>query len=177
MFTEKRIGREEIFFGHVFDVYKDTVELDNNSIATRELIEHNGGVAVLAITDNDEILLVRQYRYGAQKELFELPAGKLEKNEDPRECGIRELKEETGFAANSFEYLNEMFVSPAYCTEKIYIFKATGLVEGQQQLEEDELLDVIKMPFDKAVEMCINGEIDDSKTMVGILTYAQKKER
>lgn len=168
---EHTVSQEPIFSGKVFDISRDTVKIDDN-LFVRELVSHNGGVSVLAIDNDDNIYMVRQYRYGAKDVLLELPAGKLEKGENPRECAIRELKEETGMSAAEFVFLAELIPTPAYCSEKISIFLARGLTAGEQKLDPDEYLSVEKIPFKEALQMCIDGRVTDSKTLIGILKYA-----
>lgn len=168
-FFEKTIKSEYIFDGRVVRLRYDEVELPDGSRSNREIVEHYGGVAVAAITDEDEIFLVRQYRHPYGEVIYEIPAGKIEKGEDPFECGKRELKEEVGATADHYELLAVDYPSPGYCGEKIYIYYADGLHLGENELDEGEFLEVVKVPFDKAVEMVMKGEIPDSKTQIAIL--------
>ena len=172
---EQQLLRETIYRGKVFNVYLDKVRLENNAEVGRELVEHHGGVAVLAVDNDDNVLMVRQFRYGAQEVLLELPAGKLELGEKPAECGLRELAEETGMIAGEYSFLAKLNPTPAYCSECIYIYLAKGLKSGQQRLDADEFLNVERVPFSKALAMCLNGEITDAKTLIGILKYAAVK--
>lgn len=169
---EKIVDSERIFDGRVVRLRRDRVLLGNGSYTYREIIEHNGGVCVLPITDDDEIILVRQYRSPFNTVLTELPAGKLEKGEEPIECGIRELKEEVGATASEIKYLGRLYPTVAYDTEVIYMYMATGLSFESQHLDEDELVEIIKLPFDEAVEMVLNDELPDSKTQIAILKAA-----
>lgn len=173
--TEKTITSKYIYEGRVVRLRFDEVELPDGSRSTREIIEHNGGVSVAAMTDNDEIILVRQYRHPYGEIIYEIPAGKIEKGEDPFECGKRELKEEAGATAEHYELLGIDYPSPGYCGEKIYIYYADGLTFGENDLDEGEFLDVIKVPFDKAVEMVMSDEIKDSKTQIAILKIKAKR--
>ncbi len=173
---EKTISSKYIFEGHVVRLRYDEVELPDGSRSNREIIEHNGGVAVAAITDNDEIILVRQYRHPYGEVLYEIPAGKIEKGEDPFICGKRELKEEAGAEAEHYELLGIDYPSPGYCGEKIYIYYAENLTFGEKQLDDGEFLDVKFVPFDKAVEMVMKGEIPDSKTQIAILKIKALRE-
>ncbi len=166
---EKTSESELIFEGRILTLKKDTVILENGAIATREVVEHDGGVTVVPVTDDGDIILVSQYRYPYKSELLETPAGKLNKGEDPFECGKRELKEETGAVANRYIDLGTMYPSPGYCSETIYMYLATGLSFEEQKLDEDEFLSVVKLPFKKAVDMVLNGEISDAKTQIAIL--------
>ena len=166
--TEKTVSSKYIFEGQVVRPRYDEVELPDGSFSTREIVEHNGGVAVAAITDNDEIILVRQYRHPYGEVILEIPAGKMEKGEDPFECGKRELKEEAGAEAQHYELLAVDYPSPGYCGEK--------LTFGEAQLDEGEFLDVLFIPFEKAVEMVMSGEIKDSKTQIAILKIKAMRE-
>ena len=172
---EQQISRETVFNGRVFTVHVDKVRLENNAEASRELVEHHGGVAVLAIDDDDNLLMVRQFRYGAQQALLELPAGKLELGENPAECGLRELMEETGMSAGEYRFFAKMYPTPAYCSECIHIYLAAALKQGRQKLDADEFLNVERVPFSKAFEMCRSGEIVDAKTLIGVLKYAAER--
>ena len=171
---EKKISRKDIFRGRVFNIHVDTVRLPNNAIATREVVEHHGGVGILALDENDNILMVRQFRYGAGDVFLEIPAGKLERGEDPAGCGIRELREETGMNASEYTFLAKMYPTPAYCSECIHIYLARGLTPaaGGQNLDEGEFLQVERVPLAEALRMCTSGEITDAKTLVAIFKFA-----
>lgn len=164
-----------IFNGAIINVHNDTVTLVGGDTAYREVVDHPGGVAVAGLTENNEILLVRQFRYPYKETILELPAGKLEKGEDPREAGIREFKEECGAEAERFEPLGEIYPSPGYCGEIIRIFYAEGLTFGEQKLDEDEFLDVIKMPVKDCISKIMSGEIKDAKTIAGIFKLKELK--
>ena len=174
LYEEKTMKSERIFEGKVLTLRVDTIELPNKKYSKREIIEHSGGVAIVAVTDEWEIVLVKQYRKAIEDFLLELPAGKLEYGEDPLECGKRELKEETGYTAGSMELLSETYSSPGYSTEKIYIYLARDLVAGESALDEGEYLEVDKIKIEKLIEMVNNNKIKDSKTINGIL-IAQNK--
>ncbi len=166
---EKTISSDNVYNAHIFKVYKDTAQLENGAEVIRDVVKHSGGVCVVALTDNNEVLFVRQFRYPHSKVLFEIPAGKLNEDENHYDCGLRELKEETGCTAEHYEYLGCLLPTPAYCSEVIHIYLATGLKSGEQKLDDDEFLDVLKIPMDKAIEMIMNGEIEDAKTQIGIM--------
>ena len=168
---EKQLHSQKIFSGKIFDVVVDDVEIENGNHAKREVVYHNGGVAVLAVNDQNEIYLVKQFRYPFLQEMYEIPAGKREKDEDPKLCGIRELKEEIGMEADHFEYLGKMHSSPGCFSEIVYLFLATGLHSTGQQLDEDEFLDVYKVSLDKALEMIENDELTDAKSQLAVLKY------
>ena len=135
----------------------------------REYIKHPGGVCVAAVDENEDLYMVEQFRYPFQKALTEVPAGKLEYGEDPLECGRRELKEEVGAEAESFEYLGCLYPTVAYDTEKIYMYLARGLSFSEQDLDDGEFLDVKKMPLKQAFEMAMAGQLPDAKTQLAII--------
>lgn len=166
---EKTLNSQKIFEGKIIKVCRDEVELENGKVASREVVLHSGGVCVIPITDDNCVLMVKQYRYPMKKALLELPAGKLEYGEKHYDCGLRELREEVGMLANSYEYLGAIYPTPAYVSEQIHLYLAKELVPDAQQLDADEFLDVIKMPLKEAVKLVLSGEICDSKTQIGIL--------
>lgn len=170
--NETTLDSQLIFEGRVIRVEKDTVQLEDNSQAFREVVRHPGGVCILALTDKEEILLVKQFRYPHHTVTTELPAGKLEYGENPETCGKRELLEECGCTADSFTYLGNLFPTPAYCGEVIHMYLAKDLHFGDQSLDSDEFLDVEKMPFEEAVSKVLAGEFPDAKTQIAILKYA-----
>ena len=167
--TEKTIGSEEIFAGNVIYVKRDTVKLPNGNIATREVVEHPGGVAVVPIDEEGNVYMVRQYRYPLGRLCLEIPAGKLNYGEDHRECGLRELSEETGMDTDCFEYLGVFCPSPGFSQELIHIYLATKLRQNKMHLDEDEFLEVEKYKFDKLLSMIREGKIKDGKTVIGLL--------
>ncbi len=169
---EKTLDTTQIFDGRVVKLHRDTVLLENGERATREVIEHSGGVCVLPLTENDEILFVKQFRYPFKSVLLEIPAGKREKGEEPLACGIRELHEEVGAEAAKITCLGKLYPTVAYDTEVIYMYLAEGLSFSSRHLDEDEFVDVVKIPFERAVEMVMNDEIPDSKTQLAILKAA-----
>lgn len=175
--SEKQLSKEYIFNGRVINLRRDTALLPNGKTAIREVIEHNGGVCVAALTDNDEVLMVRQFRYPYFEIVPEIPAGKRDsKDEDPLSCGMRELREETGAVAEKFIPLGELYPTPGYCGEIIWMYAATGLTFGEQDTDEDEFLSVERVPLEKAVEMILNGEIKDAKTQTAILKLKLLKD-
>lgn len=169
--SETKLTSEMIYEGKILNLRRDTVRLENGNTALREVIEHSGGVAVLALDDDGCIFMVRQFRYPTGGTLLELPAGKLEKGEDPATCGIRELEEECGCTASVFQPLATLIPTCAYDTEVIRVYYAAQLSVSQQHLDPDEFLTVEKIPFERAVEMVLSGEITDAKTQVGILKF------
>lgn len=169
---EKTLASETKFEGRIIKVILDDVELENGKTAKREVVCHNGGVCVAALTENDEVLLVRQFRYPYKEVLLELPAGKLEKGEDPFEAMKREQMEETGTTGENYVSLGNLYPSPGYCGEIIRIWACRVSAKGEMHLDDDEFLEVERIPLQKAVEMVLNNEIPDSKTQVGILKTA-----
>lgn len=173
---EKELEREELYRGPVFTVTTHRVGLEDGGESRRDVVNHHGGSCIAAVDGEGRILLVRQYRFAAGKELLELPAGKLEEGEDPLSAAARELTEETGCTAASLTKLTEMIPTPAYCTERIYIYEAHGLsAGGGQRLDRDEFLDVVPVPLERAAAMVLAGEITDAKTQVGVLLMAAKR--
>ena len=169
---EKTLDNSVVYDGKILKLVLKDVLLPNGKTAKREVVAHSGGVGVIALTKDDEILLVKQFRSPYEKTVIEIPAGKKEPGEDPLECGKRELLEETGFTAEKFIPLGELYPSPGYCGEIIHLFLATSLNKSNQNLDEDEFLTVLKIPFSEALDMVMSGEICDSKTMVAILKTA-----
>lgn len=169
---EKEVSGKYIFNGKIINLRVAKAELPNGKITTREIVEHNGGVCVVPLTKNNELIFVRQFRFPYKRVVLELPAGKLEKGENPLDAGKRELQEETGASAKNIVSLGTLFPSPGYTDEIIYIYLASDLTLGEQNPDEDEFLSVVKIPLEEAVKMVLNNEISDAKTQVGILkTY------
>ncbi len=170
--TEKTLKKEYIFKGRIINLRVDDALMPDGKTALREVVEHPGGVCVAALTDENELLFVEQFRYPYSEVVLELPAGKLEYGEDPFLAGKRELKEETGAQASEYEELGKLYPTPGYCGEIIHMYLAKGLSYGEQQLDIDEFLEVKRIPLETAFKMVMNNEIRDSKTQVGIMkTY------
>ena len=175
--SEKTLAEKEIFNGKIIRVHLDDVELPDGEKSFREVVEHSGGVCVAPIDENYELTFVRQFRYPFKKVLWELPAGKLEKGENPLEAGIRELHEECGVECEKVIDMGTIYPTVAYCSEIIYLFAAVGLKKTQQKLDDGEFLEIEKLPVEKAVEMVMNGEISDAKTVALVLKIdALKRE-
>lgn len=170
---ETKIEGEIIYNGKILRLERDKVILENGNNAYREVVRHNGGACIVAVTKDNEILFVKQYRYPLNKVVMEIPAGKLEPNEHPEICAKRELREETG-AIGEVEYLTEIYPTPGYSSEIIYIYAAFNVEIGSLSLDEDEFIDVVKVDIDSALEMIKSGEIKDAKTIVGILLVADR---
>ena len=168
-FTEKPISSNLVFDGKVIKVYKETVLLPNGKKGYREIVRHRGAVAAVPVQDG-KIYLVRQFRYAAQTHLLEVPAGKLDSDdEDPEWRTREELMEEIGKDAKTLIPLGYIYTSPGFATEKIYLYLATDLVDKKKEADEDEFLEIVEMDFEEAVKMCVEGEIPDSKTNVAIM--------
>lgn len=169
---EKMITRERVFDGKLLKVNKDKILLPNDKEAYREWIEHNGACAIVYVDEDNNILLEKQFRYPFGKTIIELPAGKLDSVlEDHKECAIREFREETGLISKDMTYLGETGLALAYSNEVIYIYYTNVVEKGETEFDNDEFLTSFKVPFEKALEMCNNGEIIDSKTIIGINLY------
>lgn len=168
---ERQKSSEYIYKGAIINMRLDTAILPNGNTAKREVVEHPGGVCVLPIDKNGDVLLVRQFRYPYMKETLEVPAGKRDKDgdSDPLTCGKRELKEETGAKAQNYIPLGTLYPSPGYTDEIIYMYAATGLAFGEAEPDEDEFINLVRMPLKEAVDMVMRGEIPDSKTQTAIL--------
>lgn len=170
---ETKIEGETLYDGKILRLERDKVILENGNTAYREVVRHNGGACIVPVTKDNKILFVKQYRYPFSKVIMELPAGKLEINEQPEVCAKRELREETG-AIGEVEYLTEIYPTPGYSSEIIYIYAAFNVEIGSLSLDEDEFIDVVKVDINSALEMVKNGEIKDAKTIVGILLVADR---
>lgn len=176
MHYEKFISSEDIFKGVILNVKRDTVELENGARATREVVRHNGAVCIAPLTDKGELVFVRQYRYVLGRELLELPAGKLDsKSEDRFECAVRELKEETGYSADKITFMGNYVSAPGFTDELLSLYLAEDLHEGETSPDEDEFLDVVFIPLERAVDMVMKGELDDGKTQTLVLKIAKLK--
>lgn len=174
--TEKTLSVQEIFSGHVVRLTLDKVELENGRSAMREVVHHRGGACIAALTEKDELYLVRQYRYALGQELWELPAGKLEEGEDPFEAAKRELEEECGLKADQYIDLHPFYPTVGYCSEVIYTWLARGLHPVPMHLDEDEFLTPTKMPLEEVCRMVLEGEIRDGKTVAAVLKIKALKE-
>ena len=164
----------EIHRGKVFRLDQERVTLPNGFTTTLEVIRHPGASAMVGILEDGRVTLIRQYRHAVGRVIWEIPAGTLSPGEDPEECARRELREETGYEGERFDKLGEMVPVPGYSDETIHIFLATGLRSAAQKLDEDEVLQVERLPFDRALEMIRTNEIVDAKTIVG-LTLARAR--
>lgn len=166
---EVTLSVEEVYSGKIIKVTKEVAQLENGEKAIRELVHHSGGVCVLPVDNDNNVYFVKQFRYPYKTVLLELPAGKREEGEEPLVCGTRELREEIGATAGNIKSLGKLYPTVAYDTEVIYMFLATELSFGDNDLDDDEFIDVVKIPFDRAYEMVLNDEIPDAKTQIAIL--------
>lgn len=170
---EKTLSVRTVYDGPVFKVTSETAEIEDGTSALRDVVHHSGGVCVIPITENNEIYVVKQFRYPFKAVTVEIPAGKVNKGESHFDCGKRELLEETGCTCEEYTYLGSLYPTPAYDTEIIHIYMAKELSRGSQNLDSDEFLDVEKIPLAKAVEMVMNNELPDSKTQIAVLKAAR----
>ena len=166
---EKTVDSTEVFAGEMLHVYRDNIELPNGKMATREYVKHVGAVAVVALTENGSVVMEKQYRYPARRVVTEIPAGKLEYGEDPYDCAVRELSEETGITADNIVSLGQIYPSPGFCREVLHLYLATGLHNGQAHPDAGEFLDVLRVPFDELVEDVMSGRLRDGKTVAAVL--------
>ena len=162
---EPTVETKEIFQGKMISLQVETVQLPNGKLTTREVVRHPGAVAVLAITQDNHILFVKQYRKAIDRVSLEIPAGKLEKGEEPSLAAQRELEEETGFKAKSWKHLHSFFTSPGFADEVMHVYVATDLVSGTSNLDEDEFLDVITADQTQVISWLQSGQIVDAKTI------------
>lgn len=170
--NEETVESKLVYKGKIFEVFSDTALLENGKTTGRDVVRHPGGVCIVALSDNREVFLVRQFRYPHKRALLEIPAGKLEWGEEPLECGKRELREETGYTAERFRSLGRLLPTPAYDTEIIYMYLAEELHRSEQDLDDNEFLDVLSVPLEEAVRMVLDNEIDDAKTQLALLKAA-----
>lgn len=169
-FKEKQIKSDLIYNGKVVKLYVDDVKCPNNNLSKREIIKHNGGVCILAIIDN-KVILEKQYRYAYDEVLYELPAGKLEKNENPYDAALREFEEETGYKANTLIDYGKMYPTCGYSNEIIYMYVAKDIIKTKRHLDEDEFIEIEYVNLEEVVDMINKGIIKDAKTICLISKY------
>ena len=174
---EKKIASKEIYKGKIIDVYVDKVLLPNGNETYREVVRHCKASAILAFTDENTIILENQFRYPYDEMVLEIPAGKCDKDEDPKDAAVRELEEETGYRANNITFLGEFYPTVAYTDEIIYLYLATDLVKTKQHLDADENLDYFKISFDELLKMVKEGKIKDGKTLAAINYFIIKNKK
>ena len=167
---------KNIYKGKVVVLNVETVTLPNGATVDLEVIRHPGAAAIVPIKDDGTVILIRQFRHAAGGFIYEIPAGKLHPGEDPRDCAARELEEEIGYRASSFELLTSILTAPGFADEVIHIYIGTGLTKGRQKLDHDEVLHVVELPIEKAIAQIRDGTIRDGKTIVGLqAVYLQKR--
>src|SRR5260221_1367796 len=171
--TPEKLDSKKVFAGRVFDVTVDTVR-EGDQTYTREVVHHRGSAVILPAFDDGTIALVRQYRHPTVRYLLECPAGTLTDKDRPEEGAARELEEELGLVAGRMEKLSEFFVSPGFCEEKMWLYLATDLTATAQRLGEDEIIEVVRLPLDRALQMITEGEIEDAKTIIGVSLAAPR---
>jgi len=174
---EKTISSERIYEGRILNLRKDKVKVKDNKTSYREIVEHNGGVALAAITPEGKMVMVKQYRKAAEKAVLEVPAGKIEKDEDHRLTAERELKEETGYSADKIEYITSFYSSIGYSTEVIYLYLATGLTPGETDFDDNESIEILEYELPELKRMVFTGEIEDAKTLAAILLVESIMEK
>jgi ADP-ribose pyrophosphatase len=162
------MSMRNIYSGKVITLNIDTVTLPNGVTIDLEIVRHPGAAAVVPLMDNGIVVLIKQFRHAAGGFIYEIPAGKLHPGEDPKDCAARELEEEIGYRAGKLELLSSIFTAPGFTDEVIHIYRATGLTQGRQQLDRDEVLEIVEVSLREAIEMIRVGTIRDAKTMVGL---------
>jgi ADP-ribose pyrophosphatase len=171
---EKTISSQTIYEGKIIKVKLDEVQLPDGKTAKREIVNHPGAVAVLALTDDGKMVAVRQFRKPLERTIVELPAGKLEPGEDPLECAKRELEEETGYQASQFTHLSSFYTSPGFADELLHVYVATGLTPGPARPDEDEYVEVLLLTLEEAHELHRQGEIRDAKTVLALFAWENR---
>jgi len=166
---EKTLESKRVYEGRIINLRLDSVVLENGNTAMREVVEHPGAVGIVALKENGDIVMVKQYRKAVEQVLLELPAGKLEQGENPLDCAARELTEETGYTAGDLRYLVSFYTSPGFSNEVMHMFLATDLKEGKNDPDDDEMVETVEISRDRAMDMILKGEIKDGKTIAGIL--------
>ena len=169
MSHEPTLQSERVYQGKVVSLRVDTVELPSGRQTKREIVEHGACTAVVAIDADGDVLLVRQYRKAVEEALLEIPAGNVEPEEEPLECARRELEEETGFGAEKWRELGFFYSSPGFCTEGMRVYLATGLRQAEREADEDEIIEVVRVPLSSVAETIATGEIRDAKSIAGLL--------
>jgi ADP-ribose pyrophosphatase len=167
------IDSRTVFEGRVFDVTVDTIK-EAELVYQREIVRHPGSAVIVPVFADETVALVRQYRHPAVKYLLEIPAGTLNEGERPETGAARELEEELGVVAGKLEKLSEFFVSPGFCEEKMWVYLATELTQTEQKLDDDELIEIERLSFSEALEMISDGEIEDAKTIIGLMLAAPR---
>lgn len=166
--TEKTLNKQTIYKGKIIEVDVDEVQLPNGKTSKREIVNHTGAVAVCALTKENKVVFVKQYRKPIEQVLLEIPAGKLEKGEEPKSAALRELEEETGYKANSLELIADIYTSPGFANEKIVIYFTDDLVKGEVHLDPDEFVEQVELSLDEINDLVQNHKIEDAKTLIAL---------
>jgi ADP-ribose pyrophosphatase len=167
------LSSEEVYAGRIIRVVRDTVR-EGGKTYVREVVGHPGGAAVVPFFEDGTVAFVSQYRHPTRRYVLELPAGKLDPGERAAETAARELEEELGVVAGRMEQLSEFYTTPGFCAERLWVFLATDLGETARRHEDDEIIEVVRMPFARALGLVASGEIDDAKTIIGLLLAARR---
>lgn len=175
-FKEETVAQQRVYEGIIVNVRRDQVRLMDGRVTGREVVEHRGGVAIFAMDDQDRVALVRQYRYPMGEETLELPAGKLEKGEDPRDSALRELAEETGLVPETLEEMGVSYSSPGILSERIYLYFAKNLTQGPPQPDDGEFVETLWVPYRQLLDMAARGEIRDGKTLAALLKVSLRPD-
>ena len=178
-FYEKQVETKTVYEGLIVNIRSDIAEISNGKRVPREVVEHPGGVGIVPVTDDGKVLMVRQYRYPMEEELLEIPAGKLEIGENPLDCAVRELYEETGCTAGRIVDLGATYPSPGFCKETLFLYLALDLQQGEMHLDEDELLSLEPVGIDELIGKIMANELPDAKSIIGIMKakeYMRSKE-
>lgn len=171
---ESTISSQSIYDGRIIKVKVDEVLLPNGKTAKREIVNHQGAVAVMALTDDHKLLAVRQFRKPLERSIVEIPAGKLERGEEPLACAKRELLEETGYTAKEFTHVSSFYTSPGFADELLHVYVATGLIAGEAKPDEDEFVEVLHLSLAEAKQMHADGEIRDAKTVLALFAWENR---
>ena len=174
MSQERTLHSQRIYEGKIVNLRVDTVELPSGKKTKREIVEHGGCTAIVALDSEKNVLLVRQYRKAVERMLLEIPAGGIEPGEEPLEGARRELEEETGFSAERWEHLSVFYTSPGFCTEFMHLYLATELQPAERAADDDEHIEVVRVPLKKSLELVASGEICDAKSIAGLLLALRK---
>ena len=177
IFKEKTISSEYIYKGKIINLRRDKVNIVSGNTSYREIVEHNGGVGLIALKDDGRVILVRQFRKPLERDILEIPAGKIEIGEDSLATAKRELKEETGYTAKEYEYLGRIYPSVGYTTEMIELYLCTNLIPGDTDFDESESIEIEEYYLNDLYKMALKGKIEDAKTLAAILlVYGRKHE-
>ncbi|SEN21208.1 ADP-ribose pyrophosphatase [Lihuaxuella thermophila] len=174
---EKTIKSETIFEGRVVRLQIDQVELPNGETSTREIVKHPGAVSVMAVTNENKLVLVRQFRKPLEKTILEIPAGKLESGEDPIDCAFRELEEETGYRAAEMQHVYSFYTSPGFADEYLHLYLAKGLTKGKNQPDQDEFVELVELTLEECLDKIAEGDICDAKTVAAVLLWQNRTLR